>query len=67
MVEKTVAGLKAGLTMNIAAERTKMAPELIADLVLKYFLGACIETNLDSTEKDSARKISDFMRAVRLL
>jgi AcrR family transcriptional regulator len=67
MVEKTVAGLKAGLTMNIAAERTKMAPESIADLVLMYFLGACIEQNLDTAEKNSTRKVSDFMRLVRSL
>jgi AcrR family transcriptional regulator len=67
MVAKTITGLKIALTKNIAAERTRMAPDLIAEFVLTFFLGACIEQNLETAAKNSARKVSDFMRVVRSL
>jgi hypothetical protein len=67
MVAKTITGLKIALTKNIAAERTRMAPELIAEFVLTFFLGACIEQNLETAAKNSARKVGDFMRVVRSL
>jgi AcrR family transcriptional regulator len=55
------------LTMNIEAEKTKMAPSVIAEMVLSFFSGLCIERNLKSGKASSSRKVSSFMTALRNL
>jgi AcrR family transcriptional regulator len=55
------------LAMNIEAEKTKMAPSAIAEMVLSYFSGLCIERNLKSGNSSSTRKIKSFMAALRSL
>jgi AcrR family transcriptional regulator len=55
------------LAMNIEAEKTKMAPSAIAEMVLSYFSGLCIERNLKSGKSSSTRKIQSFMTALRSL
>jgi AcrR family transcriptional regulator len=55
------------LAMNIEAEKTKMAPSAIAEMVLSYFSGLCIERNLKSGKSSSSRKIESFMTALRSL
>jgi TetR/AcrR family transcriptional regulator, copper-responsive repressor len=55
------------LAMNIEAERPKMAPSAIAEVVLSFFSGLCIERNLKSGKASSTRKIGDFMTALRSL
>ena len=55
------------LAMNIEAEKTKMAPSAIAEMVLSYFSGLCIERNLKSGKSSSTRKIKSFMTALRNL
>jgi TetR/AcrR family transcriptional regulator, copper-responsive repressor len=55
------------LAMNIEAEKTKMAPSAIAEMVLSYFSGLCIERNLKSSKSSSTRKIKSFMTALRCL
>jgi len=55
------------LAMNIDAEKTKMAPSAIAEMVLSYFSGLCIERNLKSGKSSSIRKIKSFMTALRRL
>jgi AcrR family transcriptional regulator len=55
------------LAMNIEAEKTRMAPSAIAEMVLSYFSGLCIERNLRSGKASSTRKIENFMTAVRNL
>jgi AcrR family transcriptional regulator len=55
------------LVMNIEAERTKMAPSAIAEMVLSFFSGLCIERNLKSGKASSTRKIENFMTALRNL
>jgi AcrR family transcriptional regulator len=67
MVTKTFAGVKLALIKNIAAERSKMDPEPLAEMVLTYFLGLHIEQNLATTAKHSDRKTRNFMRAIRAL
>lgn len=49
------------LAINIEAEKTKMAPSAIAEMVLSYFSGLCIERNLKSGKSPSTRKIESFM------
>ena len=45
------------LAMNIEAEKTKLAPSAIADMVLSFFSGLCIERDLKSGKTSSTRKI----------
>jgi AcrR family transcriptional regulator len=55
------------LAMNIEAERPKMAASAIAEMVLSFFSGLCIERNLKSGKKSSTRNIDNFMTALRSL
>jgi AcrR family transcriptional regulator len=55
------------LTMNIEAEKPRMDPSAIAELVLSFFSGLCIERNLKSGKSSSARKIENFLTALRRL
>jgi TetR/AcrR family transcriptional regulator, copper-responsive repressor len=55
------------LVMNIEAEKTRMAPSAIAEMVLSFFSGLCIERNLKSGKASSTRKIDNFMTALRNL
>jgi hypothetical protein len=55
------------LAMNIEAEKPKMAASAIAELVLSFFSGLCIERNLKSGKTSSSRKIKNFMTALRSL
>ena len=52
------------LAMNIEAEEPKMAPSAIAEIVLSFFSGLCIERNLKSGKASSTRKIENFMTAL---
>ena len=53
------------LAMNIEAEKPSMAPSAIAEMVLSFFSGLCIEHNLKSGKASSTRKIENFMTALR--
>src|ERR1700761_1328123 len=55
------------LVMNIEAEKPGMAPSAIAEMVLSFFSGLCIERNLKSGKASSTRKIENFMTALRRL
>ena len=52
------------LARNIEAEKPKMAPSAIAEMVLSFFSGLCIESNLKSGKTSSSRKIANFMKAL---
>jgi AcrR family transcriptional regulator len=55
------------LAMNIEVEEPKLAPSAIAEMVLSFFSGLCIERNLKSGKASSTRKIENFMTALRSL
>jgi AcrR family transcriptional regulator len=55
------------LVMNIEAEKPRMAPSAIAEVVLSFFSGLCIERNLKSGKTSSTREIENFMKALRSL
>jgi AcrR family transcriptional regulator len=55
------------LAMNIKAEKPRMAPSAIAEMVLSFFSGLCIERNLKSSKASSTRKIENFLTALRSL
>jgi hypothetical protein len=64
-VAKNRALLQRLLAMNIEAEKPKMAPSAISEIVLSFFSGLCIERNLKSGKTSSIRKIENFMTAIR--
>jgi AcrR family transcriptional regulator len=55
------------LAMNIEAEKPKMEPSAIAEMVLSFFSGLCIERNLKSGKASSTRKVENFMTALHSL
>jgi TetR/AcrR family transcriptional regulator, copper-responsive repressor len=55
------------IAMNIEAEKPRMAASAIAEMVLSFFSGLCIERNLKSGKTSSTRKIDNFMTALRSL
>ena len=55
------------LTRNIKVEKPRMAPSAIAEMVLSFFSGLCIERNLKSGKASFIRKIDNFMTALRSL
>jgi AcrR family transcriptional regulator len=55
------------LAMNIEAEKPRMAPSAIAEMVLSFFSGLCIERNLKSGKASFTRKVENFMTALRSL
>jgi len=55
------------LAINIEAEKPKMAPDAIAEMVLSFFSGLCIERNLRSGKDASTRKIDSLMKVLRSL
>src|SRR5277367_1472328 len=67
VVTENRAMLQRLLAMNIEPEKTKMAPSAIAEMVLSYFSGLCIERNLRPGKSSSTRKIESFMTALRSL
>src|ERR1700733_6195465 len=55
------------LAKNIEAEKPKMAPSAIAEMVLSFFSGLCIERNLKSGKASSTRKVESFMAVLQNL
>jgi hypothetical protein len=53
------------LAMNIEAEKPRMTPSAIAEMVVSFFSGLCIERNLKSGKAASTSKIENFMTALR--
>jgi AcrR family transcriptional regulator len=67
VVAENRARLQQLLARNIEAEKPSMDPKAIADMVLSFFSGVCIERNLKSGKAPSSRKIENFMTALRSL
>jgi AcrR family transcriptional regulator len=67
VVTENRAMLQRLLAMNIEAEKPRMAPSAIAEMVLSFFSGLCIEHNLKPGKASSNRKIENFMTALRSL
>ena len=55
------------LAMNIEAEKPRMDPDAIAEMVLSFFSGICIERNLKSGKAASIRKAESLMKVLRSL
>jgi AcrR family transcriptional regulator len=67
VVAENRARLQRLLASNIEAEKPRMDPNAIADMVLSFFAGVCIERNLKSRQNASTRKTEHFMSVLRSL
>jgi AcrR family transcriptional regulator len=67
LVAQSRATAKHLLAQNIEAERTRMDPESIADLVFTFFVGLSMEHNLKQSKASVLRQIDRFMKVVRSL
>jgi hypothetical protein len=65
VVAENRARLQQLLARNIEAEKPRMDPNAIADMVLSFFSGVCIERNLKSGKGGSTRKTATFMKVLR--
>lgn len=55
------------LAMNIEVEKPKMAPTAIAEMVVSFFSGLCMERNLKAGKASASQKVSSFVAALRNL
>jgi TetR/AcrR family transcriptional regulator, copper-responsive repressor len=67
IIARSRSKLKQLLVKNIEAERPKMNPESLAELVLTFFTGISMEHNLSSSRRSIVRKIDDLMSIARTL
>jgi len=65
MVTAGRAYMKRALIRNIEAERPTMDAAAIADLVIIFFTGLCIEQNLKPNKTAMNRKVESLMQALR--
>jgi TetR/AcrR family transcriptional regulator, copper-responsive repressor len=65
IVAQNRATLKRLLVNNIEAEESQMDPGSVAEMVLAFFSGLCIEYNLKSGKTSSTGKIESFMKILR--
>ncbi len=66
-VTENRAQLQRLLASNVEVEQPRMPPAAIAEVVLSFFSGLCIERNLRSSKAASTGKIENFMTALRSL
>lgn len=67
IVEASQAAMLALLIQNIGAEKTTMAAKSIAEIVLIFFSGLCIEMNLDPSPSAVNRKVRNFMAVLKTM
>jgi TetR/AcrR family transcriptional regulator, copper-responsive repressor len=61
------AHLKQLFHKNIAAEKTRLAPEALVEVLSTFFSGLCIEQNLKPGRITPEQKTEDFLRALRAM
>lgn len=61
------AAMRQFFVANIQAEHTKLDPIVLADMVLTFFSGLCIEQNLKASKASTLRKIDNWMQVIRHL
>jgi AcrR family transcriptional regulator len=65
LMKESLVLLKRLLLKNIQAEKSAMESGVIADLVLTFFSGLCVEQNLQPSKAHITRKIENFMQMLR--
>jgi TetR/AcrR family transcriptional regulator, copper-responsive repressor len=67
IITRSRSKLKQLIAKNIEAERPKMDPDSLAELVLTFFTGLSMEHNLSSNRRSISPKIHDLMSILRTL
>jgi hypothetical protein len=67
IVADSQAAMLALLVQNISAQATRMPAKAIAEIVLTFFSGLCIEMNLSSSQAGMQRKVKHFMAMLKTL
>jgi AcrR family transcriptional regulator len=67
VVSKGYACVRDLLVKNIEAEKPRMRPTALAEMILSFFTGISMEQNLKVRKASMNRKVSDFMKVVRNL
>ncbi len=67
MITRSRNKIKQILAKNIEAERPKMNPQSLAELILTYFTGLSMEHNLSTSRRSIDRNIDDLMNIIRTL
>lgn len=52
---------------NLNAEKTKTSPEVLADLLMTFFSGFCIEQNIKNSKAAALRKVEELVGALRAM
>jgi len=61
IVSASLEGVKRLIASNIAVTSVKTDPDLLADIVLTFFTGLCLEQNLSRRKAASLRKIDGLI------
>ena len=67
IVSKSYAFLKDLIARNIEAEKPKMKPTVLAEMILTFFTGISMEQHLKGSKVSMNRKVDEFMEVVRKL
>ena len=67
VVSKSYAGLRDLIARNVEAEKPKMEPTVLAEMILTFFTGISMEQHLRVSRASINRKVEDFMKVVRKL
>lgn len=65
IIDVNRAGLNGLFILNVQAEKTKLAPESIAELISTFFSGLCVESNLKASPETLNRMVEDFIKTLR--
>ena len=65
IVSKGRAFLKDLVARNVAAEKPRMKPTALAEMILTFFTGVTMEQHLKVSKAFMNRKVDDFMKVVR--
>jgi len=67
IVSASLEGAKRLIAKNIAATSVKTDPDLLADIVMTFFTGLCLEQNLSRRKSASTKKIDALIELVSRL
>jgi AcrR family transcriptional regulator len=67
IVSKSRAVVKDLIARNVEAEKPRMKPTALAEMILTFFTGVTMEQHLKGSKASLNRKVDDFMKVVRKL
>ena len=67
IVSKSRAFVKALIANNVEAEKPRMKPIVLTEMILTFFTGITMEQHLKGSKASMNRKVDDFMKVVRKL